>query len=145
MRKYKSGSRWAFWRWTEVPSGYITRLHVLKTPWFAVMVHWLNHPDPEPYLHDHPVSFLSLILRGSYCEVHTTNRPGNAVRTADGSYVVMTRRAWFNWVPYHKRHTIVAVAPRTTTLCFNGPARQVWGYYTPEGKISWKDYVQEQR
>src|SRR5262245_57492885 len=63
-RLYRSGTKWCVWRWTDVDSEYITRLHLIKTPWFAICLHWINKPDAEPYLHDHPVSFLSVILRG---------------------------------------------------------------------------------
>ena len=57
-RKYKSGSRWALWRWTEVPSEFITRLHIFMTPFGALVMHWIKKPDPEPWKHDHPVTFL---------------------------------------------------------------------------------------
>ena len=41
-RKYKSGTGWCVWRWTDVDSEYILRLHVVKTPWFAVCLHWIR-------------------------------------------------------------------------------------------------------
>ena len=124
-RKYKSGTGWCFWRWTEVETEYITRLHVLKTPWFAICVHWLNHPDPDPYLHDHPVTFLSLILRGSYVE-----------QRADG----FSLRNRVNVIHATEKHRIVAVDPKTVTLCFMGPKVQEWGFYTGIGRVHWKDY-----
>src|SRR4249919_419993 len=68
MRMYKTGSKWALWRWSWAPDKFIVRLHLLKTPWFAICMHWINHADAEPFLHDHPVSFLSVILRGWYDE-----------------------------------------------------------------------------
>jgi hypothetical protein len=131
-REYKSGSRWALFRWTRTDSGYLTRLHLVKTPWFAVCLHWLNEPDPEPYLHDHPVSFLSLILRGEYTEIryrgkgreYKRNRWSNLVRASEND-----------------RHTIVEVAPRTVTLAFMGPKTREWGYHTPSGWCHWKKYV----
>jgi hypothetical protein len=127
MRKYKSEISWCFWRWTEVDTGYITRLHLVKTPWFAICLHWLNHSDPEPYLHDHPVTFLSLILRGWYFE-----------RRIDGFY----GRHWFNFIRATDRHTIVLVGPRTLTLCFMGPKVQDWGFYVPndDRRVGWQDY-----
>src|SRR5690606_18377666 len=56
-RKYKSGSRWAFWRWTITDSDYIRRLHIFKCPWFAICLHFIRKPDVEPHMHDHPVTF----------------------------------------------------------------------------------------
>lgn len=84
VREYESGTVWALWRWTFVPSGHITGLHLIKCPWFAVCLHWLHKPDPEPCRHDHPVSFLSLVLRGWYTEWRPTG---------------MHTNRWFRW--YH--------------------------------------------
>lgn len=128
-RKYKSGTSWCLWRWTDVRSEYITRLHLIKTPWFAICVHWLNHPDPEPDRHDHPVSFLSLILRGRYIELRGEPPFGD-----------MVTRNWFNFVRATDTHQIVWVAPRTTTICLMGPKVREWGFHTPKGWVRWKDY-----
>lgn len=138
-RKYKSGTRWCVWRWTDVDSEYITRLHLLKTPWFALCLHWINKGDPEPYLHDHPVSFLSVILRGGYSE-HRVKRQQISYRT----------HRWFNWVKADQgdRHTIATVLPGTLTICFMGPKVREWGFTgtdLPGGWMMWKDYYAKQR
>src|SRR5271168_3248672 len=119
MRLYKSGTTWCFWRWTITDSEYITRLHLLKTPWFAVCLHWINKPDPEPYLHDHPVSFLSIILRGGY----------NEKRSFAGGPAQVLSHSSFNLVfaDPNDRHTIVAVKPKTITLALMGPKIREWG------------------
>lgn len=131
-RKYKSGTGWCFWRWTEVPSNYILRLHLVKTPWFAICLHWLNAPDPEPFLHDHPVTFLSIILRGGYCEERI--RPRRPL--------MWIKRRWFNFIRARKddRHTIFHVEPHTLTLCFMGPKTREWGFNTSCGWMHWKAY-----
>ncbi len=130
MRKYKTGTTWCFWRWTQVDSEYIRRLHLIKTPWFAICLHWLLKPDPEPYLHDHPVMFLSLILRGGYTE----RRPAGLVR-----------HRWWNFIRATDRHTITRVAPRTLTLALMGPKTREWGFCTPRGWVHWYDYYAKQR
>lgn len=133
MREYKSGMKWAFWRWTFTPSGYITRLHLVKTPWGALMVHFLNSPDPEPHYHDHPVTFLSIIIRGWYTEMRRINLDprGKCVN-----------RGWFNYIraTVLDAHRIIQVAPRTITFCFVGPKTREWGFHTPEGWIGWREY-----
>ncbi len=130
-REYKSGTAWCFWRWTEVQSEYIVRLHVLKTPWFALCLHWIKKPDPEPYLHDHPVSFLSIILRGAYQER----------RVLDGK-LSWPQHRWFNFVRAtpEDKHSIIWVKPGTLTLCFMGPKVRGWGFHCPHGWVSWKRY-----
>jgi hypothetical protein len=131
-RKYRSGTRWCVWRWTDVDSEYIVRLHLIKTPWFAVCLHWFHKPDPEPFDHDHPVSFLSFILRGGY-----TEQRNGAVR----------RRRWFNFVRASEsdRHTIVALHGKPLTLCLMGPKTREWGFHRPSGWIGWKDYYAAKR
>lgn len=123
LRKYKSGTGWCLWRYTEVDSTYIRRLHVLKTPWFAICLHWLLKPDPEPYNHDHPVTFLSFVLRGWYREE----------RVVDGQITVRSHR-WWNFIraTTTDAHTIIAVAPNTLTLCFMGPKTREWGFHKPQ-------------
>jgi hypothetical protein len=136
-RKYKSGTGWCVWRWTDVESEYILRLHLVKTPWFAVCLHWIRKADKEPWLHDHPVSFLSLILRGKYTELRKTD---------DGKPYHKVNR-WFNVVRASRsdRHRIILARCNTLTLCFMGPKVQEWGFYVweeiePGGWIMWKDY-----
>lgn len=131
MRLYKSGTKWCFWRWTITDSEYITRLHLLKTPWFAICIHWLNKPDAEPYLHDHPVSFLSIILKGGYYE---TRLNGN-----------LYFRHRFNFIRATDCHNITAVVPGTITIAFMGPKTREWGFHTETGWIHWKDYYTKQR
>ena len=134
-RTYKSGTRWCVWRWTDVDNEFIRRLHVLKTPWFAICLHWILKPDPEPYLHDHPVSFLSIVLRGWYIETRQRSPlvPGHAD---------VKLRNWGNLVhaSFNDRHTITACHPRTLTIAFMGPKVREWGYHTPAGWVHWKDY-----
>lgn len=130
-RLYKSGSIWAVWRWTDVPTGHIVRLHLLKTPWFAIDLHWLINPDPENHLHDHPVSFLSIILHGSYVEL----------RSLMGQKVFQYHR-WFNYISaeYNDCHRIVGVDKNTLTLCFMGPKIREWGFHVKDHWVYWKDY-----
>lgn len=124
-RKYKTGTAWCFWRWTNVQSEYIVRLHVVKTPWFAICVHWIRKPDPEPWVHDHPVTFLSIILRGWYRDLRQWGERTNR---------------WFNWIRATDFHSIIACDPRTVTLCFMGPKVREWGFWTPTGWVYWRDY-----
>jgi hypothetical protein len=113
-----------------VDSEYIVRLHLIKTPWFAVCLHWLKKPDPEPYLHDHPVTFLSIILRGGYGEL-----------TPEGGRY----NEWFNFIRATDRHSISWVWPGTVTLCFMGPKTREWGFHTENGWVYWRDYYAKQR
>lgn len=137
-RKYKSGTGWCVWRWTDVDSEYILRLHVFKTPWCAVCLHWIRKPDAEPWLHDHPVTFLSLILRGSYAELRQ--------KAGDLSPKILVHR-WFNFIRAEEkdRHRIIFARRNTLTLCFMGPKTREWGFHMRGRWMGWKAYYKAKR
>jgi hypothetical protein len=127
-----SDGRWVLWRWKIVSQNtYITRLDIIRTPWFEIKVHWMAGPDPERDPHNHPWPFLSIILHGMYCERR---------HTSWDTWTLHWHR-WFNWShDMTKAHRIVAVAPKTTTLVITGRRRQEWGFQTKEGFVPWHAY-----
>jgi len=137
-RRYVSGSRWSLWRWTDVDPGdngqiYLTRLHLCQTPWFSLMLHWIFRPDPQPNLHDHPVTFFSLLIRGWYVE--------EVPILASFPKIIQMRRNWYNFKRFTDAHRIIHLNGTVLTLSFAGPVRQQWGFLTPESKIPWREYV----
>jgi hypothetical protein len=101
-------------------------------------LHWIKKPDPEPWLHDHPVSFLSMVLRGEYDEL----RWQKGITPYGKMSSWLRKRRWFNWIKASPddRHAIVRCAPHTLTLCFMGPKTREWGYHTSDGWVWFKDY-----
>lgn len=142
MREYTHGSRWALWRWTEIAwkgEPYMRRLHLVKTPWFAVMLHWILTEDPHPDPHDHPVSFLSICLRGGYAEDW---RPAESPPWPAPTWHFNVRRT----VRHRKAtdiHHITAAKSGTLTLVFAGPVVRRWGFHTRDGWVDWKEYRDE--
>lgn len=131
MRQYVSGTAWCVWRWTDVVLGgltYLVRLHLVKGPRATAMLHWILQPDPQPDPHDHPITFLSIVLRGGYTE-WTPRDPRHVVR-------------WFNFMKATDIHRILSVRPNTLTLCLAVHHRvsRRWGFHTPDGWVFWKDY-----
>lgn len=130
--KPDDGGRWQFWRWFDVVEGdtvLLTRLTILRTPWFQILLHWINGPDFTNDLHDHPWAFVGFVLDGGYTEVKG--------QVADDKLINST----FEKVDYFvskrdpaEAHGIVAVEPNTKTLIFTGPARKSWSFFTPVGK-----------
>jgi hypothetical protein len=130
MRQYKSGMRWCLWRWTDVVLGgelYLRRLHIFQTPLASLMLHWIQRPDSQSDMHDHPVSFISWMLRGGYTE-----------ETPEGT------RAWPRWSMHlmraTDRHRIVITGPNTLTLVLAGPVVRSWGFHTSKGWVPWREY-----
>ncbi len=136
-------SSFMFWRWFDIiPRGetevYLARLNVLSTPWFGIKLHWINRPDQDRDLHDHPWSFLSILLWGNYDEVTP------AVFEKDGRWfsAQKTRRIrWFNFKRAPAAHRISRVSRRVVTLVINGPKTRDWGFYTADGWVRWDRYV----
>jgi hypothetical protein len=102
---------------------YLDRLRLVQTPWFGVMLHKFLRPDSDPFVHDHPWAFLSIVLRGGYTEMRRDNKTHryhrrhvrffNLKRRDDAHYVMQLDR-----VP-------------TWTLVFHGRRRRTWGFWVP--------------
>ena len=140
-RVYSSGHDWCLWRWTDVdPEGqneiYLTRLHLFQTPWFSCMLHWIKRADPQPDLHDHPNTFLSIILRGWYEEEIVPRGQDHRIRR---------HISLFNLKRPTDKHRIVALAGRTLTLVLAGPVVRGWGFHAPEGWVPWRQYIASRR
>lgn len=128
FREYHTGMKYCFWRWKVIDSNYLIRLHIIKTPIFAICMHWILRPDRERDLHDHPVNFLSIILRGGYVEERS------------GKRLAFKTRRFFNFIRATDIRRICYVNSPCITLCFMGPKIREWGFYTSRGWIYWKDY-----
>ena|SRR5579864_2536917 len=102
--------------WAEIGEQF-TRYQILKTRWFNIYVHRLVAPTAHKECHNHPWSFLTIILRGGYRE------------TLDGVY-------WNTYGPgtilYRKaeQHHNVTTDPGVVSwsLLFTGPNRRIWGF-----------------
>jgi hypothetical protein len=65
--------------YTEPDKTYLRRWYLIETPWFGLKLHHILRSDqPNRGFHDHPWSFVSFKLRGSYTELRL-------VKNADGS------------------------------------------------------------
>lgn len=137
--------RWAFMQRMTIPceSGeiYLARLRIVQTPWFGVYLHDINEPDADRDPHDHPWTFYSLVLRGSYTEeLHPYPHVDNTV---------IRPQTWRRWSLHRMgretAHRITYAAPGLRTLIFTGPRRRNWGFYTQPwgGFVSWQDYERE--
>lgn len=107
----------------------------------AIRVHHILQPDKDRHLHDHPWTFFSVILLGSYTE----NRPLYQLPRwfGDGEAVQLTVRtagSWANRRP-SDRHAISKVPEEGVwTLFVTFGKTNEWGFYTPEGKIHHREY-----
>lgn len=133
--------RWALWARMTIPCEnglvYLARLRIIQTPWFGIYVHDIYEPDADRHPHNHPWSFISIVLRGEYMEMvydEPTKTP-----------------LWHSACNHHKRfsihkmgrksaHRIIYAGPRLKTLILVGPRRSNWGFFTEDGYKPWQEY-----
>jgi hypothetical protein len=100
---------------------YLTRWRIIQTPLFAIYLHRFDGPDSRATLHDHPWNFVSIVLRGGYCERRRYDGPLvridrlNVKRAEDTHYIEHLHRTP-SW-----------------TLMLVGRRRREWGYWDRDG------------
>jgi hypothetical protein len=115
---------------------YLARLRVVQTPWFGVYVHDIYEPDADRDPHNHPWSFVSIVLRGHYTE---------RVFPEPLDEPLVHQLKWHRRFSVHamtrkSAHRITDAAPGLKTLILVGPRRANWGFFTPEGYKTWQEY-----
>jgi len=100
--------------WTEVGEEF-TRYRLLVTPWFRVFVHRLWCPVWHPQGHDHPWSFVAIVLWGGYLE------RTQAERKWRGPGSVLFRPAEFV-------HNVITGQKVNWSIVITGPKRRQWGF-----------------
>lgn len=123
----------------ELGLGYELRPDVRHLP--AARLHNICTPDLDRELHNHPWSFISIVLRGGYVEARPIGK--YPMFTSSGEEVCTTihRRAGsIAFRSYNDRHRIISVAPDTWTLVLIGPKRQTWGFFTQHGFVNWREF-----
>lgn len=103
--------------WKEINEQF-TRWEFV-TPWFSILLHRMYAPNEHEHYHDHPWSFLSIVLSGGYWEKYRL--PSGAVmvewrgpgsvryRPAEFAHKTTTYELWVSW-----------------SLCITGPKRREW-------------------
>lgn len=122
---------------------YMGRWWLFQTRWLNARVHRIATPDYDRHFHDHPFSFVSIILSGWYIEERPVSVDPCFVPNWDFEASIPTMRKCWS-IAFRRasdRHKIANV-PRggVWTLVFLFPKKQWWGFYTRKGKVFWKDY-----
>lgn len=100
--------------WAEIGEKF-TRYQLLKTRWFNLYLHQLWAPEWHPKCHNHPWSFVALLLKGGYFE-----QVGNKVWwRMPGS--ILYRPAEFT-------HNVVTDNAVSWSLILTGPKKNDWGF-----------------
>lgn len=100
--------------WTEIGEQF-TRYQLFKSRWLNVYLHELYAPAWHPECHDHPWSFLAILLWRGYLE-----------RTG-----VTDKRKWpgmFLWRPATFTHNVITPYGKSWSIIFTGPKSRDWGF-----------------
>lgn len=123
----KAGKRkpWAFMSKFTIQDEHgdpmLVRWRIIQTPYGALYLHKFLRGDSDPFVHDHPWSFLSIILKGGYWEARRNNK----------TYLLYHHHVTrFNLMHRYDAHYIMEL-DRTPTwsLLLVGPRKRTWGFY----------------
>lgn len=111
-------------------------------PGQKVFLHLFHRGDAEPYLHNHPWSFWSLILWGGYWEWTLTGyvNPQTGERQQESRWygpLRLLRRpaAWFHRVT-------LPPGRRCWTLIWTSSKKQSWGFLCKQGWLPWRKHAE---
>ncbi len=140
----KRSPRWAVWARMTIPCKgglqYLTRLRIVQTPWFGIYVHDIHEDDGDRCCHNHPWSFISIVLRGSYTERLYPNPMG----LVPSEYVLQTHgRFSVHKMGRDTAHRVTYAAPRLKTLILVGPRKATWGFFDNGEFVEWQDYEEK--
>lgn len=105
---------------------FMRRYKLLRARWGNVYLHEILRSDEDLCLHDHPWSFVTVILAGGYREVLWGGRR------------LWRRPGWTAFRPaYGFAHRIEVDRP-SWSLVFVGRRQRTWGFFGPGG---WRAFV----
>ena len=114
---------------------YLTVYRLAKFKLFrtvSICLHHFHRPDEDPYCHDHPFHFFTMIIRGWYWE-----------ETIDGKLRI--RNKWS--CAFHKAdflHRIYSISKRPCwSLCIKiSPKKErKWGFMVNGNWVYWRDFI----
>ena len=136
---YDSVTRWCRTIWScEAKRGVLLYRHYLiDTKYLGIYLHHLMASDEDRALHDHPWSFVTILLTSGYWEWIPWDLDRGLVAPVD-------RRLWrprFSILrrPARYKHRLELAKP-CWTLVFRGPRQREWGFWTARGWLDWKTY-----
>ncbi len=127
--------------YAEIKEGnvvYMRRWYLLVFPkLFSIRVHHIMQPDLDRWPHDHPWSFISIIIRGGYIEEWCRRDEFNLFGDKWGTRRC-SRRRFLNLKRKTDLHKITEfIRPGGAwTLIITGPEGREWGFMTNEGWVS---------
>ena len=109
---------------------YLLRWYLIpRNPVLNIYVHHFLRSDDDRALHGHPWAFnCSILMQGKYLE-----------HTPDGVFLRRVGDSKFRWgvAP----HRVELTTGPCWTLFITGPRVREWGFYCPQGWVSWQKFT----
>jgi hypothetical protein len=137
--------RWGFLSAMDIGADgdpYLDRLRLIETPWFAVFLHHIHRPDKDPDPHDHPWTFWSWVIAGSYREQMWPDK--RLAGTGTGQYVIRERGRWsLRHLDRKAAHLIRDIDGPLWTLVITGRSggTESWGFWVHGEFVPWRTYI----
>lgn len=126
---------------TDIHSGepYLIRWSLWLPFGYSIKLHKILRADEDRCDHDHPFAMLRIILWGGYREVCGEERKPQHCKP------------WRPWAPWRMYYCPVGFRHRITellrshswTLAWCGNKQRDWGFFTKNGFMHWKQFVNE--
>lgn len=119
--------------WHRPVAWFLQRLGI------AIRIHHILRSDRGDAFHDHPWPYLTILLKGAYCEVKPVFRDGiyegnDANIYCAGQILVRRSNSWHRLVLFDNESC--------WTLFITGRKQQRWGFLShPDAKTYWREYV----
>jgi hypothetical protein len=137
----KTGSelRWGFLEGIDIGregDPYLDRLRIIQSPLCSIYLHHIHRPDIEIDPHDHPWSFISIVITGDYTEEVWPDK-----RDSSLSYTSWRRRWSAHKMDRESAHIITETRKPLWTLVITGPKRTSWGFWRNGEFTPWRKYM----
>lgn len=110
---------------------YLIRWHLVRSRWGTIMLHKILLSD-EGCPHDHPWSFTSIMLHGSYMELEYKKDLIVGARSFIAPCIIRRPAEW--------THKLLLRKP-CWTLVITSTYKRKWGFWTPRGWLRHNDYT----
>lgn len=116
---------------------------VLTYPFGMVRIHKIISSDVDYHLHDHPWDFVTIMLKGSYCEHTPINNKAKVYPCATSMEYHFAPSARF--IRADEYHRLTVNRGPIWTLVLTGRKKNKWGFLTRDGKLQWREVEGQMR
>lgn len=114
---------------------HFQRWRLLQTPLGSVYIHRIFRADQDLHCHDHPWSFVGVVLSGGYI--------ARRLEPSGASKYVSSVVSYNKSTDFHQICSMNKVP--TTTLVITGPRNREWGYSVDGNWMHHKEYREKKR